>query len=229
MNKLRIITMASLGLVLCIAIGTLAFDADFDPSTYNPMAAELVNFEVCQPCLGGSDFDYRWDFDGNGEVETETEDDLVTYAFASDGFYEVILTVLDAGGRTSVSRQGIFVGTTPAFATRELLREDDGSIFVLITITMNRSATSIGLEENMPQGWQVEVVDPSGAMYKPNTEERQIEAIWASAFDEGDVITFSYRLHPAYTSTLPKLFGELSGYAAGNRFVAGVTGHLTLP
>jgi len=229
MNRLRIITMASLGLILCIAIGTLAFDADFDPSTYNPMAAELVNFEVCQPCLGGTDFDFEWDFDGNGEVETETEDDFVTYAFASDGFYEVILTVLDAGGRTSVSRQGIFVGSTPAYATRELMPEDGGSIFVLITITMNEDGSAIGFEESMPQGWQLEIVDAGGAITLINSAERQLEALWGSAFDEGEVFTFSYRLHPAYTSTLPKLFGELSGYAAGNRFLAGITGHLTLP
>jgi len=229
MSKVRITASVLAGLILFGAVGATAFDADFDPSTYNPMAAEIVNFEVCQPCLGGTGFQFLWDFDGNGEAETETAEDLVTYSFASEGYYEVILTVEDAGGRKSVSRQGLFVGATPAFATRELLPEDDGSIFVLITITMNEDGSAIGFEESMPQGWQLEIVDAGGAITLVNSAERQLEALWGSAFDQGEVITFSYRLHPAYTSTLPTLFGELSGYAEGTRFLAGITGHLTLP
>jgi len=230
MNRLRIATLASFGMILCAAVAVLAFDADFDPSTYNPMAAEVVNFEVCQPCLGGTGFDFAWDFDGNGVAETETADDLVTYAFASEGYYEVVLTVEDAGGRTSVSRQGVFVGSTPAFATRELLPEDGGSILVLISVYCNEDITGgIGFVESMPQGWQLETVDPGGAVTKPNSELRQLEVGWMSAYDAGDVLTFTYRLHPAYSSSLPRLFGELSGYTGGHRFLTGITGHLTLP
>jgi len=97
----------SIGLVLMFAGVVTAFEADFDPSTYNPDVGEIVNFEVCETCLGESEFTYSWDFDGNGEAELETDEDLVTYSFASEGFHEVVLTITDAGGRTSVARQGI--------------------------------------------------------------------------------------------------------------------------
>jgi hypothetical protein len=36
-------------------------------------------------------------------------------------------------------------------------------------------------------------------------------------------------LRPAYTSVLPTLHGEVSGYASGDRFVMGIAGMLGLP
>ena len=102
MTNRWIVTLVSVGLILMFATIAYGFEADFDPSTYNPDVAEIVSFEVCGPCLGGSDFTFSWDFDGNGVPELETDQDLVTYSFDSEGFYEVVLTVSDAGGRTSV-------------------------------------------------------------------------------------------------------------------------------
>ena len=229
MKNRWIAQLASIGLILSFATAAHAFEADFDPSTYNPDVAEIVNFEVCEPCLGGSNFTFSWDFDGNGDPEFDTDQDLVTYSFASAGFYEVILTVTDAGGRTSVARQGIVVGPIPAIAVRELLVESDGAIFVLLTVTMNERVSAPGIEENIPDGWAIEVVDAGGAVMKPNMEEKQYEIAWMSMFEPGGTVTFSYRLRPAYTSVLPTLSGELSGYSGGERFVAKVAGMLTLP
>ncbi|MCK5586681.1 PKD domain-containing protein, partial [Candidatus Bipolaricaulota bacterium] len=229
MKNRWIAQLASIGLILLFATAAHAFEADFDPSTYNPDVAEIVNFEVCEPCLGGSNFTFSWDFDGNGDPEFDTDQDLVTYSFASAGFYEVILTVTDAGGRTSVARQGIVVGPIPAIAVRELLVESDGAIFVLLTVTMNERVSAPGIEENIPDGWAIEVVDAGGAVMKPNMEEKQYEIAWMSMFEPGETVTFSYRLRPAYTSVLPTLSGELSGYSGGERFVAKVAGMLTLP
>ena len=228
MKNRWIALLTSIGLILTFAAIAFGFEADFDPSTYNPDVAEIINFEICEPCLGGSDFTFSWDFDGDGIPELETDQDLVTYSFDTEGFYEVVLTVSDAGGRTSVSRQGIVVGRVPATAVRELLVESDGSIFVLITVSMNERFSSVGIEENIPAGWAIEVVDAGGSLVKPNMEERQYEIIWMSTFDADEVITFSYRLRPAYTSVLPTLHGEVSGYAGGLH-VMGVAGMLGLP
>ncbi len=229
MKNRWIVHLASIGLVLAFALAANGFEADFDPSTYNPAVAEIVNFEVCEPCLGGSDFTYSWDFDGDGIAELETDQSLVTYSFPSEGFYTVILTVRDAGGRTSVAHQGIVVGSFPATAVRELLVESDGAIFVLITVTMNGTFSSVGIEEGIPSGWSVEVVDAGGALARANMEERQYEIVWMSMFEAGEIVTFSYRLRPAYTTVLPVLHGEASGYASGVRSVMGIAGVLTLP
>jgi len=229
MKNRWIVRLASISLVLLFAGAAYAFEADFDPSTYNPAVAEIVNFEVCEPCLGGSEFTFFWDFDGDGESEFDTDQDLVTYSFASAGYHEVVLTIRDAGGRTSVARQGVVVGPMPAMAIRELLVESDGSIFVLLTLTMNERCSSIGIEENIPDGWAIEIVDAGGALVNPNMVERQYEILWMSMFEAGETLTFSYRLRPAYTSVLPTLYGEISGYSSGARFVTGIAGMLGLP
>ena len=221
--------LVSIGLILTFATIAYGFEADFDPSTYNPDVAEIVNFEVCEPCLGGSDFTYSWDFDGNGDPELVTDQDLVTYSFASAGFHEVVLTISDAGGRTSVARQGVVVGPAPAIAIRELLVESDGAIFVLITVTMIEQFSSVGIEENIPDGWAIEVVDAGGSLVNPNMAERQYEILWMSMFEADDELTFTYRLRPAYTTVLPTLHGEVSGYSSGDRFVVGIVGMLGLP
>ena len=229
MKNRWIAQLASIGLILTFATVAYAFEADFDPSTYNPDVAEIVNFEVCEPCLGGDGFTYSWDFDGDGEPEFDTDQGLVTYSFASAGFYEVVLRVTDAGGRTSVARQGVVVGPVPAIAVRELLVESDGAIFVLITVTMIESAPGIGIEEGIPDGWAVEIVDAGGAVVKPNMEEKQYEIVWMSLFRPEETVTFSYRLRSAYTSVLPTLDGKVSGIFGGHYFVMGVAGMLTLP
>ena len=229
MKNRWIASLTSIGLILTFAATAFGFEADFDPSTYNPDVAEIINFEICEPCLGGSDFTFSWDFDGDGIPELETDQDLVTYSFDTEGFYEVVLTVSDTGGRTSVSRQGIVVGRVPATAVRELLVESDGSILVLITVSMNERFSSVGIEENIPDGWAIEVVDAGGSLVNPNMAERQYEILWMSMFEARETVTFSYRLRPAYTSVLPTLHGEVSGYADGDLHIMGVAGMLGLP
>lgn len=229
MKNRWIAILTSIGLILTFATMAFGFEADFDPSTYNPDVAEIINFEICEPCLGGSGFTFSWDFNGDGVPEIETDQDLVTYSFDTEGFYEVVLTVSDAGGRTSVARQGIVVGQVPATAVRELLVESDGSIVVLITVSMNERFSSVGIEEDIPDGWAIEVVDAGGSLVNPNMAERQYEILWMSMFEANESVTFSYRLRPAYTSVLPALHGEVSGYADGNLHIMGVAGMLGLP
>jgi PKD repeat protein len=161
--------------------------------------------------------------------ELDTDQILVTYSFDSEGFYEVVLTVSDAGGRTSVSRQGVVVGPVPAMAVRELLVESDGAIFVLITVTMNEPVSAPGIEEKFSDGWAIELVDAGGAVVKQNMELRQYEAGWMSKFEAGESVTFSYRLRPAYTSVLPQLRGVVTGYSSSKYFRTGIAGMLGLP
>jgi len=231
MKNRWIARLGSIGLVLAFAVAAHGFEADFDPSTYNPAVAELVNFEVCEPCLGGDDFTYSWDFDGDGTAELETDQSLVTYSFASEGFHSVILTVRDAGGRTSVAQQGIVVGDVPAFGIREILQESDGALFVLLTVIVNEFAPGVGIEEGIPSGWSVEIVDAGGALTKTNMDQRQIEAVWMSIYEPGESVSLSYRLRPAYTTVLPPIEGAVAGFfdSVTGRYVMGIAGMLTLP
>ncbi len=227
MTRKRIGLVGSIATILLLAVGTAyAFDADFDPSIYNPGVGEIVNFAVCESCLDGGEYTYRWDFDGDGISEIESEDSLVTHAFPSTGYYEVVLTVTSSSGRTGTRRKGILVGGLPAHAVRELMPQTDGTILVLVTIYVAEECRALGFAEVKPQGWQVEVVDAGGAFAHPNPVTGKLEVVWASEFTEGETLTFSYRLHPAYTSTLQHLSGDLAGYTDAGRFVGQIGGEL---
>ena len=215
--------------IATLVVAANAFEADFDPSIYNPDVAEVVSFAVCEPCLGGGGFHYSWDFNADGVPEMETRDTLVTYAFSSPGYYEAVLTVADSGGRTSKQRKGILVGSLPAFAVRELLAQSDGTVLVLLTLTATSDCSALGFEEEMAQGWQLEVVDAGGAFAFPNPMTKKLEVVWGSQFVAGDTVTFSYRLYPAYTHTLFGLSGEFSGYAEEGRFIGRIGGELGMP
>jgi hypothetical protein len=229
MSKERIGLAGSIVTILILAFAACAFEADFDPSVYNPDVAEIVNFAVCESCLDGSGYSYTWDFDDDGIPEVETGESLVTYAFSSSGYFEVVLTVRSASGRISTRRKGILVGSLPAFAVRELLVQSDGTILVLVTITVTSDCSAIGFQEVMPQGWQVEVVDAGGSFAYPNPLTKKLEVIWGSQFTAGETVTFSYRLHPAYTSMLQGLSGEVSGYTDEGRFIGYISGELGMP
>ncbi len=226
MNRKWIGLAGSIATILILAVVVCAFEADFDPSIYNPDVAEIVNFEVCESCLDGQGYLYAWDFDADGVVEMETEEALVTYAFPSSGYFEVVLTVTSASGRATTRRKGILVGALPAFAVRELLLQSDGTILVLITINVAEDCSAIGFQEAMPPGWQIEVVDAGGAFAYPNPHTKKLEAIWGSQFVAGETLTFSYRLHPAYTSSLQGMSGEVSGYTDEGRFIGQISGEL---
>jgi len=226
MNRKWIGFAGSIVTILVLAVAVCAFEADFDPSVYNPDVAEIVNFEVCESCLDGEGYRYAWDFDADGVPEMETEEALVTYAFPSSGYFEVVLTVTSASGRTTTRRKGILVGALPAFAVRELLVQSDGTILVLITINVMQDCSAPGLEEAMPPGWQVVILDTAGAQVNPNPLTKKLEVVWARVFMAGETVTFSYRLHPAYTSSLQAMSGEVSGYTDEGRFIGQISGEL---
>jgi len=221
----------SFATLLLVAIAGYGFEADFEPSTYNPAAAELVNLEVCQSCHGeGSGYYYAWDFNGDGQTDLETPDALVSTSFEEAGFYQVKLTVFDGSGRRASCVRGILVGEYPAVGIREMIREVDGSILVLITISVHENLSGLGFEESMPQGWQMVEVDVGGAITNRNAAERVLEVLWAMQLDSGDEITFSYRLHPSYATSSTQILGDLSGYAKGANvpFSGGICGDLQL-
>jgi len=226
MNRKWIASALSIASILILGVVAYGFEADFDPSIYNPGVAEIVNFEVCESCLGDDGSYYRWDFDADGTWETETDVPLTTYAFSEAGYYEVVLDVTSSSGRTSTRRKGVVVGSLAAFAVRELLIQDDGAILVLITINVTADCSAIGFQETMPQGWQIEVVETGGAFAYPNPATKKIEAVWGSEFAAGDTVNFTYRLHPTYTTSLYGMSGEMSGYTAAGRFVGAIAGEL---
>jgi len=207
-----------------------AWQADFTPSTFNPGVGDVVNFAVCETCLGsGGAYRYLWDFNSDGIVDLNTESMVVACTFDATGFYEVKLTIQDLGGREVTRRKGVFVGPVPAFGIRQVILETDGTVFVSISIVVNSAAAALGLVEGIPAGWQLEIVDAGNAMTRVNTETRQLEVAWMSQAEAGDELTLTYRLYSNYATQTRQLSGEVSGYVGGARFAASVCGELAVP
>jgi hypothetical protein len=207
-----------------------AWLADFTPATFNPGVGDVVDFAVCETCLGsGGAYRYLWDFNSDGVVDLNTDSTVAACTFDATGFYEVKLTIQDLGGREVTRSKGIFVGPVPAFGIRQVILETDGTVFVSITIVVNSVASAPFLVEAVPAGWQLEIIDSGGSVTKMNTEERQLEVGWLSQAEAGDELTFTYRLYSNYATQTRQLSGEVSGYVGGARFAAFVCGELAVP
>jgi len=222
-------TLCAFAIACLVGATAVGWEADFNPSTYHPDVSEVVTLAACTSCVDGAAVEYRWDFDGDGTAEIVTKDPVVDRAFATPGLHAVSLTVVAPGGRTSVRTKGIWVGAAPALAVREWVGQPDGTSLVLITIDVGSASSALGIEETMPRGWQVEVIDAGGSIFYANPETRMLEVLWGNSFEAGDVLTFSYQLHPSYATGLPRLSGRLSGYEDGRRFVVEICGELAVP
>ena len=229
----RGIRTAIFGLLIAAAtawVASAAWQADFTPSAFNPGVGEVVSFAVCETCLGGGGaYRYLWDFNGDGVVDADTDSTVAACTFDAAGFYEVKLTIQDLGGREVTRRKGISVGLVPAYGVRQVLPQEDGTVFVSISIGLNSPAVAIGLVEGIPAGCQLEIIDAGGAITNVNTEMRQLEVTWASQVEAGDELTFTYRLYSNYATQTRQLSGEVSGYVGGVRFVGSVCGELAVP
>jgi len=230
MKNVRRIWIVAAAIAVAVSwTAAAAWKADFTPSTYNPGVGQGVSFAVCEPCLTGGTYTYRWDWNGDGVVDVETRDAVTTNTYLAAGSYEVELTIVDDAGRRESCRKGILVGIVPSFAVRDVLAQADGAILVVISIRVVASSSALGFIETLQQGWQVELVDTAGAMTNINAEARKLEVLWGSAFEPGEELVFSYRLYPGYATTISRFSGEMSGYAGGVRFVSGICGVLGLP
>lgn len=208
--------------LLAIGLPALGVEADFSPSSYNPALGEAVAFEVCQPCLGGGISHYEWDFDGDGLYEVATEEPLVVHTFTEPGYVDVALRVVDAGGRAMARSKGILIGESPLFAVRNLLTEEDGGTFVLVTLTAKAVVSAPALEETLPRGWQVEILDSEGTFTK--VTDGTLQVLWAEMLIGGETRTFSYRLYSSYEIGAPELSGVISAYYVEGRIKASVCG-----
>jgi len=219
-------------LLLVLSFASSAWEADFEVSAYNPVVGEAVTFAVCEPCLDGGSFSYAWDFDGDGTIDLETDQGMVDHSFSEPGFYRVTLTLTGDGDSEKTHTEGILVGAMPAFARRDILLDSDGSLFVLITISISERSRALGLEESIPRGFSLEILDVGGAITNINAQDRELEVVWGSKFEAGGELIFSYRLHPSSSGVSgPEFSGTFSGYIGTGeerqRFKAEICGELS--
>jgi PKD repeat protein len=224
-ERLTIILCLS-ALVLLFGVSVLGDEANFVPSTYNPAVGEGVVFEVCQTCLASEADHYEWDFDGDGFYEVTTDVVSITQVFTEPGYIIISLRIVDTHGRELTHSKGILIGESSLFAVREATTEGDGMILVRITLSAQAEVRAVGLEEIIPRGWQVEVIDPGNTISKKEGEN--LYFLWMNPIYGGEMWTIIYRLYPSYGVGSPTLSGSVSGYGEEGRLRDFVCGDATV-
>jgi hypothetical protein len=200
--------------VACVAAGCWAVPIDFEPSTYNPMIGQSVRFGVCEACLEDASYTFEWDLDGDGRYETTTQDPVVFATYDTAGYVEVNLRAGGSGGHRSLASRALLVGETPFVAQRALEIDREGALLVTVTVTFREGGIGVAIIEEIPAGWQLEIVDP-GQM-SAHKYNGKLHMLWMSEVLLGECYTFSYRLHRGSAWDSPMLEGTISGYAKSN-------------
>jgi len=223
MNRTRHVAIW-LGLLL-VAVGCTVWggQAGLTVSDYNPAVGASVTFTVSYV---GDGAQYAWDFDGDGTYDMTTQQPTADHVFATPGYVEVSVRATDAGGRVTSWRRGLLVGASPLYAVRTAQTASGGTVVVDITLYAHEEIRAPGLEERIPSGWQLEIVNAGNAVTKRVGNDLQV--LWLNPIEAGDFWTFTYRLHPPYGAGFPVLSGTVSGYGDG-RVTAAVCGDTIVP
>jgi len=168
--------------------------ADFSFSPLQPSIRDTVQFTDKSYDPDGKVVSWSWDF-GDGVISTEQNP---THRYSADGTYTVTLKVTDDGGAVSPPlSKTIDVVTEKATATRAITTylPDDitmpGETFrVEVKIYVNMKLNGLGLDENIPAGWEVKPIDTAGAAFRKS----ELQWVFVEAIPAGTTKTIIYEV-----------------------------------
>ncbi len=163
--------------------------ADFDFSPADPSPGEDVQFTDKSSDVDGTISSWSWDFgDGNTSAVQSP-----SHQYAEVGRFTVTLTVTDNDGATATASKPIevskIVTATRTIAAFESNRVPRGASFkVTIEIQAHKELIGMGLDEDLPQGWEVEPLENAGAVFKKDGTQWSFQEI----IKAGDTKTVIY-------------------------------------
>lgn len=130
---------------------------------------------------------YAWDF-GDGTTGNGV---TVSHTYSAAGSYNVTLTVTDNQGATDTVTRTVTVSEAVVTATRTISTPAvlPGSTFrVIVEITTSTAIEGLGLDEDLPGGWEINPIDNAGAAFK------RVETQWifARTVRAGETIKIIY-------------------------------------
>ena len=162
--------------------------------TFSPAMAISIGQAVSFDASASSDPDgsiarYEWDF-GDGTTASGV---TVSHTYIRAGNYVVTLTVTDnQGAANSVSRT-VTVSEAVVTATRIISTPAvlPGSTFrVIVEISTSTAIEGLGLDEDLPGGWEVNPLDNAGAAFK----RVETQWIWARTIRAGETLRIVYEV-----------------------------------
>ena len=149
--------------------------ASFIVSPAEPRIRQEVKFDASDSHdPDGRIVEYRWDFDGDGTVDLTTTEPEAGHVYEESGTYNPVLTVVDDAGAAASYTGTIYVSPVTLVATRSIsaMTVLPGYTFrVTVRIHADQDMVGVGLDEDLPVGWEVTPVENGGAIFKRATTQ----------------------------------------------------------
>jgi len=171
----------------------------------------------------GSIARYEWDFNGDGVFDQTTTAPTVSYTYATSGTKTVTVRATDNEGATSRATQSVVVGDLAVRVTRTISTSaalPDSTFLVIVRMEPQMDVAGVGLQENLPVGWQIKPLENAGAAFKRST----VQWIFVDTIRANTTKVISYELTvpPAsqlMTSTMPVCFTLTGTFQAMSPFM----------
>lgn len=143
-------------------------DFTFSPPTVN------INVPVTFDARASVDPDgkivkYEWDFDGDGVFEVSTASPVTIHTFTRGGEIKVTLKVTDDKGATATLTKTLLISEEVSRAVRTISTPQVLPSFtfrVTVEIQVRTPVNGLGLDEDLPPGWEVTPIENNGATFK---------------------------------------------------------------
>jgi PKD repeat protein len=203
--------------------------ADFTFSPEAPGAGVPITFDAraSRPAPGRQIVRYEWDFNGDGIFEVSSTSPTIQHTFTETGEFRVTLKVVDDQGVSATITKTIQVVEISVRAVRDISTPEaavDFTFRVTIEIQVGIAVNGLGLDENLPPGFEVIPVDTAGATFK----RAETQFVWAETIQANEIrrVVYDVTVRPeAVLGPLPRTF-EISGIveSASPAFITPVSG-----
>jgi PKD repeat protein len=156
---------------------------------------------------------YEWDFNADGIFEVSSSSATVQHTFDRIGEARVTLKVVDDQGVSATATRIVRVVEVSARTVRSISTPEAAVGFtfrITVEVQVGISVNGLGLDEDLPPGFEVTPVDSAGATFK----RAETQWIWAETIRANEIrrIVYDVTIRPAAViGPLPRCF-EIKGF-----------------
>jgi len=184
--------------------------AEFSFNPQQPGVGTSVTFDASQAeAADDQEIEgYEWDFDGDGNFEVATDSPTIEHSFDETGTFRVSLRVTDDRGVSATTTQTVEVVEISSRATRTISTPEAAVGFtfrVTVEIELGTSVNGLGMDEDLPPGFEITPVDNAGATFK----RAETQWVWPSSLQANEIrrVVYDVTVNPeANVGELPSCF-----------------------
>ena len=203
--------------------------AEFNVNPRQPGVGTSVTFDASgsEAAEGQEIESYEWDFDGDGAFDVATDSPTVEHTFTETGTFRVSVRVTDDRGVSATATQTVEVVEISSRATRTISTPEAAVGFtfrVTVEIELGTSVNGLGMDEDLPPGFEITPVNNAGATFK----RAETQWVWPSSLQANEIrrVVYDVTVNPeANVGELPSCF-TISGFieSASPAFLTDIQG-----